>query len=274
MVIFILLVIGLAFGSFTNALVWRIHELGSAKHSNKAKRDLSMLHGRSMCPRCHHRLAWNDLIPVLSWLSLRGKCRYCHKPIQDNPLVELVMSALFLISYSYWPLAWVGQGTVLFVFWLALLVGLVALAVYDLYWYLLPDKIMRVLAVIALAQAVVLMYFEPSFHRVFTIVLSALIGGGIFYVLFQISKGSWIGGGDVKLGGLLGLILADGNLTVITIFVASLIGTVLTLPLLLSGKLKRTSKVPFGPMLIAGAIIARLFGASLIAWYKRKLLLY
>src|SRR3989344_6490262 len=125
MIVAILIVLGLAFGSFVNALVWRLHEQeerakskeqrrkkGKAKNTAKlsshtsvlSSKDLSILKGRSMCPSCKHGLAAKDLVPVLSWLTLRGKCRYCHKPISiQYPLVELITATLFVISYLLWP---------------------------------------------------------------------------------------------------------------------------------------------------------------------------
>ena len=130
MIIAILAVVGLILGSFVNALVWRMHE------------GLSVAHGRSMCPHCKHTLAARDLVPVFSWLMLRGKCRYCKKPISPQyPLVELATSGLFVASYIWWPSVFTGSQEAIFVLWLAILVGLVALAVYDIKWFLLPNKL-------------------------------------------------------------------------------------------------------------------------------------
>lgn len=261
MVIVILAVLGLVFGSFINALVWRLRK----------KKD--WVKERSVCVHCGHVLAAKDLVPVFSWLALKGKCRYCHKPIsRQYPAVELVTSALFVISYIYWPLAWGNVGTTLFVFWLAFLVGLVALAVYDIKWMLLPDKMVYPLMILALVQVTVLLFIVVSRTDLLAdTVFSFLVGGGIFYVLFHVSDGRWIGGGDVKLGALLGLILIDWQLMLFTIFTASLLGTAFSLPLITSGKLKKSAKIPFGPFLIAGAIIARLFGADVISWYTNLL---
>src|SRR4051812_9838145 len=98
-------VLGLILGSFTNALVWRLHEQQKETKKQKAKnkKELSILHGRSMCTHCHHKLAWQDLVPLFSWLWLRGRCRYCHQKIDDNPLVEALLGLVFIISYIYWP---------------------------------------------------------------------------------------------------------------------------------------------------------------------------
>ena len=99
-------------------------------------------------------------------------------------------------------------------------------------------------------------------------VASILVGGGIFFVLFKLSNGKWIGGGDVKLGYLIGAILGDPLKCVLLIFLASLIGTLVSIPLLITGKMKRTSHLPFGPFLIISAFIVVLFGSSLIQAYR------
>lgn len=294
-----------------NALVWRLYEQGkeqgakskgnkeqrgksreqrklSSHISALRSRDLSIIKGHSMCPSCRHKLAPKDLLPVLSWLWLRGRCRYCHKPISvQYPLVELTTAVLFVFSYLYWPYlahltlaACVAAGRnpstealTLFGFWLVYLVGFVALAVYDLKWYLLPNKIVYSLMGLALVQAALTVFvFDGGLHALRQTVLSFAVGGGLFYLLYQISSGKWIGGGDVKLGMLLGLVLADPQLSLFMIFAASLLGTLVSLPLMGTHKLTKTSHIPFGPFLIAGAIIARLFGVAIIGWYRTKLL--
>lgn len=295
MVTVALIILGLCAGSFVNALVWRLHQqekLTAKSRKPKAKKlspqpsalspsDLSILKGRSMCPNCHHTLAWHDLLPVVSWLGLHGKCHYCHKPISiQYPAVEVLTALLFVLSYLFWPStpslqtsALSSPPFALFGFWLVFLVALVALAVYDLKWFLLPNKI--VYPLIVLATVVGLIDVAQSgniLNSIFYLLTSFLIGSGIFYLIFQISNGKWIGGGDVKLGMLLGLILADPALTALMIFLASLLGSAVTLPLLALKKVKKDTHIPFGPFLIAGTIIARLFGAALIAWYKRLLI--
>src|SRR5436190_6666628 len=105
MIFAVLAVLGLILGSFVNALVWRIHqqELG--------KKNLPIVNGRSQCPHCHHVLAAKDLVPLFSWLYLRGKCRYCHQPISPMyPITELAMAAIFIILYAYWPGGVYGAG--------------------------------------------------------------------------------------------------------------------------------------------------------------------
>lgn len=280
MVILILIFVGLALGSFVNALVWRLHEqLGQrarGKGQSKNKKDLSILKGRSMCPNCKHELAAKDLVPVLSWLSLRGKCRYCRKSISwQYPVVELATTALFVASYVWWPMSFNQAGVVNFVVWLICLTGFMALIVYDFRWLILPNRIVYPLTVLALVLGVLnASLYDGNWHYVFNSLVAVAIAGGIFYGLFMVSGGKWIGGGDVKLGFLIGLLIASGSQAFLVLFLASLLGMLAILPGLSTKKLNAHSHVPFGPFLIIAAIIVKLFGASLIAWYKRKFLLY
>ena len=92
MVILGLIIVGLSLGSFVNALVWRLHE------------GKDWVRARSMCTQCHHELQPFDLVPILSWIWLRGKCRYCHKSISvQYPIIEAMVMVLFLLSYVLCP---------------------------------------------------------------------------------------------------------------------------------------------------------------------------
>ena len=279
MIIAILVVFGLCLGSFVNALVWRLHEQSEEtdkKKPNKAYlKDLSIAKGRSMCPDCHHTLSAKDLIPVFSWVSLRGKCRYCHKPVSAQyPLVELTTMGLFVLSYLYWPVAFSQAQVAIFVLWLLLLVGFMALIVYDLKWMLLPDRIVLPLGVIATVLAGITIGASPQAGRALLNTVGAVaVGGGIFYLLYQLSSGKWIGGGDVKLGWLLGLVVGTPAKALLFIFIAALAGSVITVPLLATGKMKRTSTIPFGPFLIIGAIATVLFGTNILNWYEHVLII-
>lgn len=293
MVIIAIAVLGLCLGSFVNALVSRLNsqqelidrrERLPANVSKKAAkaldvklREASIAHGRSRCPRCQRELAVRDLVPVLSYLWLRGRCRYCHKPIPDTPLVELLTPALFIISYLNWPYALQGptlqKGQLLFGFWLVFLVGFVTLARYDLKWFLLPDRVVFPLALLAVLQVLILTtVYGGGWQELLSAGWGVLIASGIFWLLFQVSGGRWIGGGDVKLGLVLGLIIGGPGRSVLMLFIASLLGTLVALPLLAIGKANRGSQLPFGPYLLAATIIVYLWGSGLTAWYTRQLL--
>lgn len=274
MIILTLVVLGVALGSFINALVWRLHQQANVR-SKKAKQAYSISTGRSMCTTCRHELAAKDLIPVLSYVWLKGRCRYCRAPIADTPIPELLTPAVFVISYMCWPFAWSSEGTFLFASWLVLLVGLIALAVYDLKWFLLPNRILFPLyGIVGLQIIGQLILSRSGWHGVVDALWGFVVGGGIFWALFQISDGRWIGGGDVKLGWLLGLLLGGPAASLLMIFIASVLGTVVSVPLLAAGKANSKTHLPFGPFLIVASIIVQLFGSSMILWYKRQLGLY
>lgn len=273
MIILILVLLGLCLGSFVNALVWRTYKQSKSK---KRTAKYSISKGRSMCVSCGHTLSWKDLLPVFSWLALKGKCRYCHKNISvQYPLVEILTALLFVISYLFWPSAIHGLEWLVFGSWLAILTGLIALAVYDMRWMVLPDRVVFPL------------YFAGGFfvlikliqsgqdwpNLAFSALIAIMIGGGLFYVLFQISGGKWIGGGDVKLGFLLGALAMSAEKSMVMLFLASLMGCLYIIPSMLAKKTNKQSRIPFGPFLITGCIIVVLFGQTLINWYLDKVLM-
>lgn len=221
-----------------------------------------------MCPACQHDLTSKDLVPIISWISLRGKCRYCKKPISwQYPLVELTTAVLFVSSYLFWPNELIGWETLYFGLWLVLLIGLMSLVVYDLRWMLLPNKIVFTLYWIAGVMILVQMLAVGSVEPLWRAVIGVIVGGGLFYLLFQISNGRWIGGGDVKLGFLLGAVVGGPEQALLMLFIASLLGSLFSIPLLLSKKANKGTRIPFGPFLIMGTFIVQLWGTTITSWY-------
>jgi leader peptidase (prepilin peptidase)/N-methyltransferase len=260
----ILAFLGLCLGSFVNALVWRLHE-----HKDWVK-------ARSQCTHCGHVLASSDLLPVLSWVYLRGKCRYCGKRISwQYPAVELAAAVVFVASYIYWPGSLSDSGNLaLFVAWLAASVGLLALALYDLKWMLLPNRLIYpTLAVAVLGNIAYLLSSTPNkAHFLLSWLASIIVASGVFLTLYIISQGRWIGFGDVRLGLVTGTLIHSPGKSLLMIFLASLIGTILALPLLASGKKALGAKLPYGPFLIVASFICVVWGDSLIDWYKKLFL--
>src|SRR5207248_1541887 len=146
-----------------------------------------------------------------------------------------------------------------FIIWLAFLVGFMALTVSDLRWKLLPNRIVYPLVALAAIQAVITAFGPAGDHwyQLMVAAWAALIGGGLFYILFQVSSGRWIGGGDVKLGFLLGLIVATPSKSLLMLLLASVFGTLVSLPLMARKRLTRHSQIPFGPFLILAAVIVQ-----------------
>ncbi|MEX2014469.1 MAG: prepilin peptidase, partial [Candidatus Saccharimonadales bacterium] len=257
---------------------WRLWQQENKKQKTKNDRQYSILKGRSICPHCKHILQAKDLIPVLSWVLLRGKCRYCKRPISvQYPLIEASTAALFILSYTFWPafqdLHFETVDIIGFVAWLGILTGLIALAVYDIRWMILPNKIIFPLYVLAAGSILIQSILTANYDLIINAIAGAMVGGGIFYVLFQISGGRWIGGGDVKLGFLLGVTLGDPILSFLMLFIASLLGSIFSIPMILKTSLGSKSKIAFGPFLIASTVITYLWGEKIIDLYNNLLML-
>lgn len=270
MIIAGLAILGVCIGSFINALVYRLHwQETNPKAAKKQKQAYSIKSGRSICPNCRHRLAAKDLIPIFSWLALRGRCRYCHKPISwQYPLVEFMTAVLFITSYVFWPQSLDSPENIInFAVWLACLAGFVALIVYDIRYLILPNKIIFPLLGLSALGVLFESAITSNLEPITSAALGAAIGGGLFYLLFQVSKGAWIGGGDVKLGFLLGILVGGPLSALLMLFIASFLGTVYSLPLILTKKVKPKAKIPFGPFLIVAAIVVQLFGTDITDWY-------
>jgi len=264
MIAIILIVFGLCLGSFLNAMVWRMH-LGK-----------DWVRGRSECDNCGHRLSVADLLPLFSWLALGGRCRYCKQSISwQHPAVELAMAGVFVASYHFWPGGVLGAGQgILFITWLLSSVGLMALLLYDLRHMLLPSHILYPTFAVAAAGRLVyiLRYSDNVAHSFWLLALSLAVASGVFLLLFYVSRGRWIGFGDVRLGLINGTLLATPAKSFLMIFLASLLGSMFALPAVAAGRSKMSSRIPYGPFLIAATAITLLFGQSFITWYQNHLL--
>jgi prepilin signal peptidase PulO-like enzyme (type II secretory pathway) len=146
------------------------------------------------------------------------------------------------------------------------------LAVYDFRWFLLPDKIVLPISVLAGVQVVVLAIFHHSFSELWLAICGALVISGLFWLLFQVSQGNWIGGGDVKLGIALGLLAGTPFRALMVIFFASLIGTIASMPQLVKGRRGLVQRIPFGPALLLATIVVVLYGDRISQWYQGMLL--
>lgn len=239
---------GLLLGSFINMIVWRIPNSVTLK-------------GRSLCVHCLHTLAWKDLIPVVSFLLLRFKCRYCLRQISWRyPLVELATAAALLSVWIVRPHYFAGPLETLFV---VLAVGvLVALFIIDHEYQIIPDAI--TLPAIILLSILQIIRGVP----VSSLALAALFAGGFFAAQYAFSKGRWIGDGDIRLGVLMGVILGWPTVFV-ALIIAYVFGACVGLILIGLGKAQLSSKTPFGTYLSAASFIALLYGSQIIDWYVR-----
>lgn len=249
----IVFIFGLFIGSFLNVVVYRLH------------RQESFIKGFSKCLFCGHRLYTKDLVPLFSFLWLKGRCRYCKQRFsQQYFLVELVTALSFFLFYlrylpdglllasnlAIWQL-WFGFTMIAF---------LVIIFVYDFKYYLILDSV--VLPAIILA-----FIFNLSLGAHFlNLLLAAVLASGFFLLQFVVSKGTWIGGGDIRLGFLMGAIL--GWPQVLTaLFLAYIMGSIFSIGLLLGKKKHMSDKVPFGTFLSLATFITMLYGPALYNWY-------
>ena len=244
----IFLLLGTAIGSFLNVVVDRLPVGGS------------VLSPGSHCDACERRLAPADLIPVVSYLALRGRCRYCNSPVPRRILwVELGTGLVFLGLYLYLGLvSFLAVAALYSCFFIALLV-------IDLERGILPNSLVYPGMVAALFLSPFFLHQQDALHNIASAVIGGLVGFGLFLVIALVSRGG-MGEGDIKMAGFVGL--ATGFPGVLAaLFIAILLGGLVAVALLVF-KLRRTGQtVPFGPFLSAGAILALLFGPAIINWY-------
>lgn len=274
---------GLVMGSFAGATVWRLRarqlkedKAAGEKINQKEYKALESLtkstftSDRSQCLHCGHRLAWYDLIPLVSWLSTGGKCRYCKQKIGwFEPLMELGVAIFFAGTYIMWPQALLtAPQFTYFLLWLIAGVLLAILFAYDLKWFILPNRIVfPLIGVAAVAACFNIFSSLDPLAMAINALIAIVILSGLYFILWLVSKGRWIGFGDVKLGLALALLLSDWKLAFIALFAANLIGCLIVIPGMVIGKLTRKTHVPFGPLLILGTVIAAWFGNIILTWY-------
>ena len=256
LVYFFVFIFGLAVGSFLNCVIYRL-EIGG-----------SFLKGRSYCPHCKHVLAWKDLIPIFSFLILKGKCRYCKKKISlQYPLVELFTGILFAFTtYNLQPTTL--QQTLILCCQLFVFSCLVIIFIFDLKHYLIPDKIIYPAITIAFLNQILTSNIEHLTSNVILGILPSLF----FLAIILISHETWMGLGDFKLSILMGLILGWPKILV-SLFFAFFSGAVVGLILILLKRKTMKSQIPFAPFLVSGTFFAMFFGDKIINWYLRLILL-
>lgn len=278
-----LTLIGLCLGSFAGASMWRLraYQLIQDKAEgenvdrieyNRLKKlaKKSIMEDHSQCLYCSYKLQWYDLVPLVSWLFLKGKCRKCRKPIGClEPLIELGVAAFFVLSYALWPVSLSNNVEIIrFIIWLIAGVALAILFAYDKKWFILPNSVNYfVVGLGAINSFLVILSSNDKASSLSSIIFSVLILSGLYLAIYLFSHGKWIGFGDIKLGLGLALLLADWRLAFIALFAANLVGCIIVLPAMLMGKLKRDSHVPFGPLLVTGVFIAALAGNYLLNLY-------
>ncbi len=242
---------GLLIGSFLNVVASRV-PLGR-----------SVVSPPSACPSCGHVIRWKDNIPVVSWLLLRGECRDCGAGISPRyPVVEAATGILFAGTYLVIGPNWVLPAYLLFV------ATTVALVLTDLDHKRIPNRILYP----ATLAAVPLLAAGALLDGTLSAIPRALAGGAIYFgillIIALVARGGF-GMGDVKLAFLLGTFLAFPSWETLGagVFLAFLIGGLVSLALLVTKRKGRKDAIPFGPPLIVGAWIALIWGKQLVDWY-------
>jgi prepilin signal peptidase PulO-like enzyme (type II secretory pathway) len=252
---------GLATGSFLNSVIYRL-DTGE-----------SLIKTRSHCPCCKKTLSWMELIPVVSFILQRGRCKHCRKPISlQYPLIELATGILFLlvISNSKFLISnevFNAQFLISVIFWLFVISCLIIIFVYDLKHYIIPDQVVYPAIIVAILYN---LYSSLITHHssLFYNLLAAVIAGGFFLLIILISRGKWMGMGDAKLAFFMGLVLGWPKI-LHALFLAFLIGAFVSVILMILKKKTLKSEIPLGPFLAAATVIAMFFGDILINLYLK-----
>jgi len=245
--------LGLCLGSFLNVCILRL--------PNEDPKRRSLLHPPSTCPQCKQRIAWRDNVPVFSWLWLRGKCRWCHKPISmQYPLIEAVVAVMWVVSVLYYGFGAKGVSAAVFG---TILLGI---GVIDARHKVIPDELSLGGLVLGLALSL-----AGGFAGLLDALLGAGVGLGVLWLVRVV--GAWVfkqeamGMGDVILLGMIGAFVGWRN-ALLTIFFAAILGSAFYLPLMVV-KIKqgRRYELPFGVFLAVAAVVTFVFGDAVISWY-------
>lgn len=252
----LLFILGACFGSFLCCQARRLRLKSEGKHSQK-------INHRSVCLSCNYQLKWYDNIPIFSWLFLRGKCRKCGRKIgYAEILSELGLGLAFLslgttidietASFLSWAI---------FVATLLLTLSLGFLAIYDGIYGELPTTYLTIsiicaIIVLCLKEWLALSVTSFSPEIILKPLASVAILGGLYLILYLVSKGKWVGDGDWLLGTALGLALVDPWLALITLFIANVLACLIMAPIVKKSKHK---KIYFGPFMVIAFVITFTF---------------
>ncbi|MDO8551155.1 MAG: prepilin peptidase [bacterium] len=263
-------IFGLSIGSFLNVLIYRL--------------PLSLsVNGRSFCPKCKKKISWNDNIPLVSFVLLRGRCRHCHSPIGlQYPIVELLNGLLFLTvalfyqggNYQLSLQSWNLSEQAIFNFQLGTLISLlfgwflvsalIAVFVIDLKHEIIPDQIIFPSIFITFFVQVI-----TSYPSILNVLLTALISFLFFLTLHLVTRGRGMGFGDVKLAFFIGLLLGFPKV-LLAFYGAFLTGALLGAILILGRKRRFGQHIPFGPFLVFWTLVAFFWGETILKWITAR----
>jgi len=233
--------LGLVFGSFGNVLVYRIP-------------DRRTILGRSQCRFCRRTLRPWELLPVFSYIWLMGRCAGCKLRISPQyPIVELLSGFLFVFSLIYHQYNPVPALPMAFAFWLLMLI-----AVVDARTASIPDAFNIPFVLISGIYALIVGSFSP---------LAILIGAGFFFLQWSVSRGKWVGSGDIFLGAGAGALLGRWEYVIVFLFVSYITGALLASVLIIFDKKSLSGSLAFGPFLAVGTVVAFLYGGEILSYF-------
>ncbi|MBI4250466.1 prepilin peptidase [Candidatus Uhrbacteria bacterium] len=262
-------VIGITVGSFLNVYIMRSYE------------GRSPFRGRSQCDACERKLGIADLIPIFSYLLVRGKCRTCSVPLTiQYPLVEFAAGILFVLAYTrIFPYGFINAGigdiAELIRLWFFLAV-IIILFVYDWRWMVVPVIPTLLFATTAyFLNSPFLVSTEPC-SSFFSCTLqvgwaqylfAGSIGALFFFAQYAVSRGRWVGSGDIYLGLLFGMMTGYPGILIV-LFLSYMIGSLVSVVLMIFFGYTRKSAVPFGPFLAAATALVALYHDSLLSFIQ------
>jgi len=251
----IVVVFGLAIGSLLNVVILRFDDLKT------------IFTVRSHCPKCKKQLPWYDLIPFFSFIALRSKCRFCGKPISfQYPLVEVGAALIFV------GLFWKFGFSLEFAVYLIISAILIVIFVYDILHQMIADILVWIaLGIWAIWLLIDFFLINQSLSILLNSLYGALILGGFLALLVVVSREKWMGAGDISLGFLLGAMVFYPK-AIVALFLSFVIGSIISLILLVLKKKTMKDQIPFAPFLIASLWITLFWGDKLFDWYLGKFL--
>jgi leader peptidase (prepilin peptidase) / N-methyltransferase len=263
-VAFFLFIFGLAIGSFLNVIIYR------AIHGD------SPLRGRSYCDNCKKPIAWYDNIPLISFIILRRRCRYCKTPIPwEYPAVELLTATLFVwwyaVGFTFFQLSSQPLNIIQPIFWLSVGILFLIITFTDLSYMIIPDSSVILLTAISLLYRIYLLSTGVMQTQDFMRSLIMAVAASLFFLaLVALTRGKGMGLGDVKVVFPLGFIVGFPSFLV-SLLVACITGALVGVILLALQKKKLKGIIPFGPFLIFGSVVGLVWGDQIVRWYLRFL---
>lgn len=234
---------GLVFGSFFNVIGLRL------------PKNEPFIKNRSCCPSCGKQLVWRELIPIISFLLQGRKCSHCKNRISFlYPVVELLTGLLFVFSYSMINLQLELVTSLL------LISMLMIIFVSDITYMIIPNNVL-----LFFLPLFIVMRISHPLDPWWSSMTGAVTGYGIIFAIILISRGG-MGAGDMKLFGVLGIVLGTKQILLV-FFLACILGAAVSLLLMLFNKMKRNKPVPFGPYIMFAALISYFYGYPMINWY-------